>query len=103
MIDISDSEASRFHRRMDEYFAETRPSQVDRVHEYIMTHGSITRKSAVTALDVYKLPTRIGEAEKKYNVTYVREEKHRVNRWGENMNWTVYHRPGTVLREQGCG
>ena len=66
-----------------------RPTQRQRVVDYIRHHGSITRLESCTELFIFELASRIGELERRGWVF----DKSRVsvkNSYGETKNFTVY-------------
>ena len=67
----------------------SKPTQCDRVLDYIATNGSITAWQAMQDLGIMQLAARVFELKKKgYNI--VTETKTKVDRYGDTFYYKVY-------------
>lgn len=64
-------------------------SQVDRVQDYMKTHGSITQAEAIEALGCYRLGARIADL-KSRGVAVDRMMEEGQNRFGERTRYARY-------------
>lgn len=65
-------------------------NQVDRVHEYLKMHGTITLPEAANELGVWYLPSRIYEIKKRYAVKITDRFIDLKNRFGETIKVKEY-------------
>lgn len=66
-----------------------RPTQRQRVVDYMKTNGSITRLDSCTKLFIFELASRIGELERRGWV-FDKSRTSVKNSYGETKNFTVY-------------
>lgn len=68
----------------------SRPTQVDRILDWLERHGSITQFDAIYELGILRLASRISEIRKKYNVDFDVEMIEVKNRFGEKCRVARY-------------
>ena len=66
-----------------------KPSQKQRIIDYIIQNGSINRLSAFTNLGVFELNARLKDLEKD-GYKFDKERKTSINRYGEKLNYVEY-------------
>ena len=69
--------------------ARKRPTQRQRVVDYMRSHGSITRLESCNQLFIFELASRIGELERRGWV-FDKSRMSVKNSYGETKNFTVY-------------
>ena len=66
-----------------------RPTQCERILDYIKTHGSITRLEACNELFIFELSSRIIALEQR-GFVFKKERVNRKNVYGESVSFTRY-------------
>lgn len=66
-----------------------KPTQRDRVIQYIRDNGSITRAEGFTELGIVELPARICELER-MGYVFSRERITKKNRYGDDVSFLKY-------------
>ena len=66
----------------------SKPTQTERVKEFMEVHGSITQKDAFEVLGIYRLASRISELRKTHDI--VSEMVEVRNRFGEKCRVASY-------------
>lgn len=71
----------------------SRPTQCERIIEYIKTEGSITQLDALREFGCMRLASRVSEL-RKAGVPIVKELEHSKNRYGEKISYARYRLEG---------
>lgn len=66
-----------------------RPTQCERVLQYIKDFGEITSAEAISELSVYRLASRISEL-KNHGYAIKRRMVKGKNKYGESVSWAAY-------------
>lgn len=67
-----------------------RPTQCDRIIDYIEEFGSITQLEAIKDLGIMRLASRVSEMRKR-GIPITSKMEEGKNRWGEKINYKRYY------------